>query len=58
MLLEKSAKNRMAEWEQLEHEIKLLYEEEERVVQKLAKYDEVETEQSQRRKFTVPSTGA
>jgi len=58
MLLEKSAKNRMAEWERLEREMKLLYEEEERTVQKLAKYDEVEREQSQRRKFTVTSTGA
>lgn len=58
LLLERSAKNRMAEWERLEREMKLLYEKEERAVRKLAKFDELEMDQSQRQKFRVSSTGA
>ena len=58
ILLERSTKNRVAEWQRLEHEMKLLYEKEERAVQKLAMFDEGETDQFQRRKFQVSSTGA
>jgi ERCC4-related helicase len=58
MLLESSSKDRLAEWERLEREMKLLYEMEERAVRKLAKHEELETGHFRRRVFRVPSTGA
>ena len=58
MFLESASRNRLAEWKQLEHEMKLLYEIDERAARKRAVHEEVETEHSQRRKFRVLSTGA
>ena len=43
MVYEKSSKIRIAEWEPLERERKLLYKMEERAVRKLEKYEGVET---------------
>jgi hypothetical protein len=58
MLLERSSKSRIAEWEELEREMKLRYEKEERAVRKLAELEEGETKHCPRRIFRVPSTGA
>lgn len=58
MFLESASKSRLAEWKRLEHEMKLLYENDERAALTLAKHEEVETEHCQRRIFRVPSTGA
>jgi ERCC4-related helicase/dsRNA-specific ribonuclease len=58
MLLNQTSRDRITEWTELEREMKRRYEIEERNVKKLAELEEYETEQSQRRKFEVPSTGA
>jgi hypothetical protein len=58
MFLESAARSRLAEWKRLEHEMKLLYEIEDRAARKLEKNEAVETEHCQRRLFRVPSTGA
>jgi len=58
MLREKSSKIRIAEWERLERERKLLYKMEQRAVRKVEKYEGVETGYCESRKFRVPSTGA
>ncbi len=58
MFLESASKSRLAEWKQLEHEMKLRYEIDESAAPKLGNHEDLETEHCQRRIFRVPSTGA
>jgi len=58
MMVEESSKSRIAEWEELECQMKLQYETDERSVSALTKLEESEKERAKRRKFKVESTGA
>jgi dsRNA-specific ribonuclease len=58
ILLEKSSNNRMDKWKELECEMKLQYENEERSAQREKQLEESEVEESKRREFRVESTGA
>jgi hypothetical protein len=58
MLLERSAKSRLAEWGRLERDMRKIYEMEERALRKLAKHKELEMGKCRGRKFGVTSTGA
>ena len=58
VMLDKTSKSRIVEWEELERQMKLQYEMEERSAQALAKLEENEMEQSNCRNFRVQSTGA
>lgn len=58
LLLDKNAKRCIADWEDLEIQMKLQYEQEERNVQEQAKLERDETEQSRYLRLEVESTGA
>jgi len=58
LLLDKDAKRCIADWEDLEIQMKLQYEKEERCVQEQAKLEKNETEQSRSLILEVESTGA
>lgn len=58
ILLDSTSRIRIAEWEELDREMKLRYEMEDRNAQMLAKYEDDESEDTQRRQFKVQSTGA
>ncbi|KAF8859184.1 RNase3 domain-containing protein, partial [Acephala macrosclerotiorum] len=58
IMLEETSKGRVAEWKELERQMKLQYEMEEKSILAQAKLEESEMEQSKRREFRVQSTGA